>query len=314
MEFLEDDVGEGLGQCRVSTLLGVEPEIGELGDFRIVRGDGHGLGALVAHLGEEVGVRGPGLRYVGAPGDDVVGVVPVGGLRHVGLLTPHLRRGRRQVAVPVVERQAHPADQRQIAAAGGVADHRHGRDRREADHPIRAIPLDRVDVGGGDDLVDLAPAGADETAHAALALVAGGLDRILDDAGPGLHRRQAAARLAPQLEQRLAYLGILQAVGAVDVPAVAGAARAAARFVVGQVVAGARVVGLLGLPGDQAVLHVDLPGTGPGAVHPVGGTHDLVVLPARAVDVLPVTRLLARLAMTVGELSLLAIEEAQLVE
>src|SRR5690606_9271062 len=170
------------------------------------------------------------------------------------------------------------------------------------------------DVGGGDDLVDLVPAGTDEAAHAALALVGLGLGLVLDDAGPGVHRGHVAPRLAPQFQQRLAHLRILQAVGAVDVPAVAGPARTAARLVVGQVVAGARVVGLLGFPGDQAVLHVDLPGARPGAVHAVGRAHDLVVLPARAVDVLPVAGFDAGFAMTVGELTLLAIEEAQLVE
>src|SRR5690606_10870135 len=213
-------------------LLRVEPEVGELGDFGVVRGDRHGLGALVADFGEEVRVRGARLRDVGAPGDDVVGVVPVGRFRHVGLLAPDLRRGRRQVAVPVVEAQAHAADQRQVAAAGGIADHGHRRDRREADHAIRAVLPDGVDVGGGDDLVDLVPAGPDEAAHAALALVGLGAGLVLDDAGPGVHRRQRTTRLAPELEQRLAHLGVLQAVGAVDVPAVAGAARAAARLVV----------------------------------------------------------------------------------
>src|SRR5690606_38371043 len=139
------------------------------------------------------------------------------------LLAPDLRRGRRQVAVPVVETQAHAADQRQVAAAGSIADHGHRRDRREADHAIRAVLLDGVVVGGGDDLVDLVPAGADEAAHAALALVGLGAGLVLDDAGPGVHRRHAAPRFAPQFQQRLAHLGVLQAVGAVNVPAVAGA-------------------------------------------------------------------------------------------
>src|SRR5690606_29545841 len=44
------------------------------------------------------------------------------------------------------------------------------------------------------------------------------------------------------------------------------------------------------------------------------GAHDLVVLPARAVDVLPVTRFLAGLSVAVGELTLLPVKEAQLVE
>ncbi|GBC55466.1 hypothetical protein PSNTI_09210 [Stutzerimonas stutzeri] len=233
VEFLEDDVGEGLGQRGVGALLRIEPEVGELGDFGVVRGDGDSLGALVADLGEEVSVRRTGLRDVGAPGDDVVGVVPVGRFRHVGLLAPDLRRGRRQVAVPVVERQAHAADQRQVTATGRVGNHGHGRDRREADDAVRTVLLDGVDVGRGDDLVDFVPARADEAAHAALALVGLGLGLVLDDAGPGVHRGHVAPCFTPQLEQRLAHLGVLQAVGAVDVPAVAGTARAAAWLVVG---------------------------------------------------------------------------------
>ncbi|MNQ32422.1 hypothetical protein D3C85_458270 [compost metagenome] len=314
VELFEDDVVERLRQGRIGALLGVQPEVGELGHLGVVRGDRDGLGALVTHLGEEVRVRGARLRHVGAPGDDVVGVVPVGRFRHVGLLAPGLRAGGRQVAVPVVEGQAHAADQRQVTCTRGVADHRHGRDRREADHAVRAVLLDGVDVGRGDDLVDFVPARADEAAHAALALVAGGLGRILDDARPGLYRGHGGPRFAPELQQRLAHLGVLQTVGAIDVPAVAGTTRTTAWLVVGQIVAGTRVVGLLGFPGDQTVLHVDLPRAGPSAVHSVGGTHDLVVLPARTVDVLPIAGLYAGFAMTIGELTLFAVEETQLVE
>jgi hypothetical protein len=64
----------------------------------------------------------------------------------------------------------------------------------------------------------------------------------------------------------------------------------------------------------QAVFHVDLPRTGTGAVHPVGGAHDLVVLPARMVDVLPIAGLFAGLAVALGELVLLAVEEPQLIQ
>jgi hypothetical protein len=46
----------------------------------------------------------------------------------------------------------------------------------------------------------------------------------------------------------------------------------------------------------------------------MGGTHDLVVLPARTVNVLPVAGLFAGLAMTVGKLVLLAIEKPQLIQ
>ncbi len=88
VEFLEDHMIERLRQSRVGALLGVQPEIGQLGDLGIVRGDGHRLGALVADFGEEMRIGRAGLRNVGAPGNDVVGVVPVGRFRHVGLFAP----------------------------------------------------------------------------------------------------------------------------------------------------------------------------------------------------------------------------------
>src|SRR5690606_19878591 len=188
VELLEDHVAHGDGQRRVGTLFGAQPLVTELGHLRIVRGDGHGLGALVAHLGEEVRVGAARLRHVGAPGDDVARVVPVGRFRHVGLLAPGLRAGGREVAVPVVKAQAHAADQRQITGAGGVADHGHGRNWREADHSIRTVLLDGVDVGGGYKRLHLVPVGAHETAETAVVLVLSGAVRVLDDARPGPYR------------------------------------------------------------------------------------------------------------------------------
>src|SRR5690606_15595016 len=159
-----------------------------------------------------------------------------------------------------------------------------------------------VDVGRGDQRLHLVPVGTHEAAQAAVVLVAFGLLRVLDDAGPGVHRvRVVGQGGAPQLDQRLADQRILEAVGAVDVPAVTGAARTAAGLVVGQVGAGAGVVGLLGFPGDQAVLHVDLPAAGTGAVHPMCGADDLVVLPALSVAFFPFTRFVTGFAMDGGE-------------
>ncbi len=132
-------------------------------------------------------------------------------------------------------------------------------------------------------------------------LVALALALVGDDRVPGLHRAHRQPGLAPQLEQPAAHQRVLHPVGRVQVPAVAGAAGAAARLVVGHVPARARVVGLLGFPGDDAALDVDLPRAGAGAVHAVGGAHDLVVLPALAVAVLPGPVFARDLAMAVGE-------------
>jgi hypothetical protein len=288
VELVERDVAHRHGQRRIGALLGVQPDVGQLGDLAVVGRDGHRLRALVAHLGEEVRVGRAGLRHVAAPGHDVGAVVPIGALGHVGLLAPHLRAGRRQVAVPVVEAHAHATDQAEVAAAGGVADHAHRRDRAETDDAVGAVLLDRVDVGRRDDLVDFVPAAAHEAAHAAHLLVVAARGVVLDDRGPGVHRRlRRLHRRAPALQQAAAHHRVLHAVGAVQVPAVAGAAGAAARLVVGHVPARARVVGLLGLPGDDAALDVDLPAAAAGAVHAVRAAHDLVVRPAVAVGVFP---------------------------
>src|SRR5690606_31051855 len=100
----------------------------------------------------------------------------------------------------------------------------------------------------------------------------------------------------PRADQR-----ILHPVGRIHVPAVARAARAAARLVVGQVRPRARIVGLLRLPGDDPALDVDLPRAGAGAVGAVRGAHDLVVLPALAVAVLPAPALGGGDAVALGE-------------
>ena len=288
---------------RVGALLRVQPQVGELAHLGIVGRDRDGLRALVADLGEEVRVRRARLRHVAAPGDDERRVVPVGRLRHVGLLAPDLGRGRRQVAVPVVEAHADAADQRQVAAARGVRHHRHRRDRREADHPVGPVALDRVDVRRGDDLLHLVPGRAHEAAEPARRLVGLRLRRVVDDRLPRLDRAQALACLAPGAHQRAAHHRVLDPVRAVQVPGVRRAARAAARLVVGHVGARARVVRLLRLPGDDAALDVDLPAARAGAVGAVGRAHDLVVLPALAVAVLPRPVLARDHAVAVGRRS-----------
>ena len=303
MELAQDDVAHRHGERRVGALLHRDPEIGELRGFRIVRADDDALGAAIARLGVEVRVGRARLRDVRAPQDQEAGIVPVGAFRHVGLLAPGLRRGRRQVAVPVVERHAHAAEQRQIARAGGVGHHRHRRDRREADDAVGAVGLRRVGVGGGDDLGDLVPGRAHEAAEPALAGVGRALLRILDDRRPGGDRRAQRARLAPQLEQARAHQRIFHAVAGIEVPGVARAARAAARLVVRQLGPRARIVGLLRLPGDDAALDVDLPRARAGAVRAMGRAHDLVVLPALAIAVLPAPVLVGGDAVTVGELA-----------
>src|SRR5690606_24583259 len=73
------------------------------------------LAGVVPYRGAEMGVRGACLAKLGAPGDDVAGVLAVVGFGHVGLFAPDLGGGRGQVAVPVIEALAVAADLGQVA-------------------------------------------------------------------------------------------------------------------------------------------------------------------------------------------------------
>ena len=157
MKFAQDDVTHRHRHRRVGALLRVQPDIGELRRFRIIRAHHHDLGSLVARLGHKVRIRGAGLRDVRSPHHQERGVVPVCRFRHVGLLAPNHRAGRRQIAVPVIKTAAGPADQRQIATARRVGNHGHRRNRRESVDAIRAVFLGGVHIGGGDDRVHFLP-------------------------------------------------------------------------------------------------------------------------------------------------------------
>src|SRR5690606_24311167 len=63
--------------------------------------------------------------------------------------------------------------------------------------------------------------------------------------------------------------------------------------------------------GHETVLDVDLPATPAGAVHAVGGAHDLVELPTAAVDILPGAVLRGHDAVAAREAVLHLAEESQ---
>ena len=285
VELFEDDVAHRQRQRAVRARVDAQPLVGELRVVRVVRRHRDDLLAVVAGLGHEVRVRGAGQRDVRAPHDQVARVEPVRRLRDVGLVAEDLRGGHRQVRVPVVERQHRAADQLVEAGAGAVGQHRHRRDDREAGQAVRAEALDRVHVRGGDDLHRLVPRRAHQAALAAGLLVRAGALRVLHDVAPRQHRvLQPGLRLAPVIQQRAADVREADAGGRVRVPGERRAARAAAGLVLRHVRADGRVIGLLGLPGDHAVLDVDLPRAGARAVDAVRGADDLVVAPPLAVE------------------------------
>src|SRR5690606_39225420 len=159
------------------------------------------------------------------------------------------------------------ADQRQVARSRRVRHHRHRRDRREAGYAVGAVGFRGVDIRRRDDFIHFIPARPHETTEAATLFVAARALGVFHDGSPGIDGVAVLlAHFAPQPHQRAAHLRIFEAIGAVDIPGVAGATRTTARFVIGQIGARARIIGLLRLPGDEAVLDVDLPAASAGTV------------------------------------------------
>ena len=172
----------------------------------------------------------------------------------------------------------------------------------------------RVDIGSGNHVVHFVPVGAQETTLAALALIATHRFRVGNNRFPGRHRRQRLTMLAPGLQQRRAHHRMLHTVGAVEVPGVRGATGTTTRFVVRHIRAGTWIVRLLGFPGNDATLDVNLPRTRPRTVGAVRRTDDLVVLPTLAVGIFPGTILGRGLTVAIGKLLFVCAEKFQSID
>ena len=278
-------MAHGERERRVGARVDLRPLVGELRVICEVRGDDNDLGAAVAGLDHEVGVRRTGHRNVGAPHHEVGRVVPVARLWDVRLVAEGLRGGRRKVGVPVIERECYAADVLEEARAGAVGDLRHGRNNGEAEDAVGAVLTNGVDVCRGGHLDGLLVGDADESALAALRDIGRALVRVFLDGAPGEDRVSGLLLfLAVHVDEHATGVRVAHAGGRVGVPGEGGTTRAAARFVFRHVIAGGGVVHCLGLPGDDAVFDIDLPRAGTGAVHAVRRTDHLVEGPAVAVE------------------------------
>jgi len=109
-ELLQHHMSQRHAEGRVGAGRDRHPLVGELGGFRVIGRHDHDLLAAVAGLDHPVGVGRTRQGHVRTPKHQVAGVPPVAGFTHVGLVAVDLRRGGRQVGVPVVEGQHAAAD------------------------------------------------------------------------------------------------------------------------------------------------------------------------------------------------------------
>ncbi len=225
---------------------------------------------------------------VGAHGDDVLGVVPVGALTDVGLVPPNLRECVRQVGVPVVEAHVHAAEKLQEARAASVREVRHGGNRSEAEYAVRAPCLRRVEQRRRYEFQNLVPVGPPEAALASSSLVSRPFLVVLNDRTPGIDWvGMLGLGLPPLVHERAPHVRVLDANGTVYIPRCRDAPLASARLVGRKTVLEQRVVGLLHLPGDYPVFNVDFPGAAARAVDAVRAADGLVVLPTVSIELFP---------------------------
>ena len=151
------------------------------------------------------------------------------------------------------------------------------------------MALDRVHVRRGDQLHRLIPRGPHETTLAPLTTIQPGLLGIIDDLGPRIHRiAQPRPGLAKHGQQAPAHVRVLQAQRRVRVPRERRSPRAATWLVLRHLRTGRWIVNRLGLPRNQPLLHVHVPGARARAVHAVRRAHHLVVRPTVPVGALPI--------------------------
>lgn len=287
------------GKGGVAADLERDPRVGHSRRLGVVRCDRDDLRALVACLNEEVGIRRARQRDVRAPGHDVARVEPVRRLRHVRLVAPDLRARRRQVSVPVVERERRAAHELHETCAGSVRQHGLCRDDGKGEIAVRAVLRRRVQQRRGDELRYFVPIRAHKAALAARLFVALRLSRVIGDALPCIKSRLVLlARLAPERSELAAQIRILDAVRAVEVPRERRATRAAARLEVRHVRARLRIIVLLVFPGHEPVLDIDIPAARTRAVDAMRRMNALIKRPAVTIGVFPLAAAFKELLMS----------------
>ena len=124
--FLENHMDTGQQERRVRSRPHRHPQIGKFRDIRVVRGQVDDFSTVEPVLRGKVAVRRTGHGQVGTHHDPVGALVPVGGLGHVGLVSPHHGHDMRQIVVPLVEAEHGPPQQIGEAVPRHKAHHAHG--------------------------------------------------------------------------------------------------------------------------------------------------------------------------------------------
>ena len=292
VEFFEQDVVDSHPPCAILPRVDRHPVVGILCHLVEVRSEDVHFRSVVARLCGEVDVGRASHVEVRSHHRKKFCVEPICGLLHIRLLPPCFRRRRRQVAIPIIERERDTAEELHQTRTGRIADHRHCRNRREACDAIRAVRLDRVHVRRCHDLEHLIPRGPAEPSLAARPLPACPGNGIRHKRFPGFDRIfMLHARLSPEIEQGTPDVRILHPQRTVKVPREGDAALASAGLIRRQAVFQRGVVESLHFPSDDSVFHMDHPGAASGAVDSVRASNNLVMLPAIAIKLFPSSKL-----------------------
>ena len=185
------------------------PQVGVLGNVRVVGGNDDDLCSPVLRLGDEVAVRGSGLIKVGSGNDYVGALIPVGAFTVLGLIAPHGGGVVGKIVVPLVVTAVYTSEEVVVPLTGYEAHQTHRRNRGERGDVIWTVFLDSVDLSGGNDLCGSIPGYPLPAALSAGGLVLHSPVLVLDYARPRLHGILALCPLLlPHVPENLSHVGV----------------------------------------------------------------------------------------------------------
>ena len=219
MELFEDDVRNRHPKCTVAAGVERHPLVRVFAHLAKIRREDHRFGAVMPCFCKEMTVRRARHAQTRANIGDHLGVVPIRALAHVGLVAPDFRERGREIAVPIVETEVHAAEKLEETCTCGVAQHGHGRDRREADDPVGTVFFCRVNIGNCHQFQRFVPTHASESTLSARILIAAALLRTALQRLPGLERIASSLLFfSVEIDQRATDQRVFDAKRAIQIP------------------------------------------------------------------------------------------------
>lgn len=288
----KNEMEERNGKGGIGEMIRVKKEIGEIGGLRIVGEEEERIWEIVEGLSIEMRVGSEGMRKVGEKKNEEKGIVKVWRLRKVCMIEKGNGRRRRKIEIKVVEGNEEEEEKRKIKRERRIGKNRNGRDRREEKKEVREIGIGSIGVGGGDDIVEIIKCRKKKEEEEEKINIIGKIGRVMMDGRKWGKRSIKRELIEKKIKKEREDKRIFKEVGRVDVKDIDRKERKEERLVVRKIREGERIVGMMGLKGDDEEIEIDIKREGEGEVKEMGGEKDIVVMKEFEIGVLKIKDLI----------------------